>query len=215
MKYLLALIFISLLSGNLFPQQGKLSKAINYLSAYIASDKFEELSLRNNDLALVDSIYLEALRYNNYDFSETLFSLTFTAIPYKVVPIILPVLNVVIKYPLVSAGDSIFYKKNKNLPSQLYYDTPQNSYGDRDKLAHFFGSSFISYNSHLFDLGDLIGYFVEVFEEDFKVQSSIDARDLATNKLGNIFGNLLKTNPKILPSRVMLIPTLFRISINL
>ena len=150
---------------------------------------------------------------NNY--SEALFALTFAAVPYKFVPIQIPILKFVFNYPLVSANDSVFNLKDRNLPKYLFFDSPSNNYGDKDKVAHFFGSAFLSYSSNFFDLGDLIGYFVEVFEQDFKVQSSIDIRDLQTNALGNIFGLLLKKNKRVLPSSVMLIRSLFYIRYHL
>ena len=67
---------------------------------------------------------------------------------------------------------------------------PEIDYGDKDKLAHFFGSAFLSYESTIFDLGKLIGYFVEAFEESFKVQSTVDLRDLDVNEYGRLFGTL-------------------------
>jgi len=90
-----------------------------------------------------------------------------------------------------------------------------NNYGDKDKLAHFFGSAFLSYSSNYFDLGNAIGYLVEVFEESFKVQSSIDERDLITNKLGNLFGTVLKQNKNILPSQIIILRTLSNFSYSL
>jgi len=197
------------LSITLFPQQSQLSKGVNYISAFIASDYFKEISTSINDLTLVDSIYLKALSFNDYDYSETLLALSFATIPYKEVPIRIPLLNLIIYYPLTSAYDSVYQMKNKNLPKDIFFDTPENNFGDKDKLAHFFGAAFLSYNSLFFDLGDLFGYFVEAFEEDFKVQSSIDERDLITNNLGDNFGKLLKGNKKILPSRVLITHSLF------
>jgi hypothetical protein len=54
-------------------------------------------------------------------------------------------------------------------------------------------------------LGKLIGYFVEAFEESFKVQSSVDIRDLDVNDYGRLFGNLLQENKDLLPSQIFLI----------
>ncbi|MFO7445153.1 MAG: hypothetical protein R6W90_02255 [Ignavibacteriaceae bacterium] len=181
---------------------------MNYITEYIASGHFQDLKKDNNDLELADSLFLSAQKFYNGNISEALLALAFATVPYKKVPIELPVLKAVVKYPLVSHNDSMFLKKNDQLPSQLFFNTPQNNYGDRDKLAHFFGSAYISYQSNIFDLGNLIGYFVEVFEESFKVQSKLDTRDLETNELGNIFGEMLKKNQYILPSRVLLLPTL-------
>jgi hypothetical protein len=207
MRLILFLTFIAVFKVSLFPQQSTLSKGVNYLSEFIASDYFLNLKNSNNDLELTDSLFLRAVKFENNNYSEALLALTFATVPYKEVPIKFPFVGI-LNYPLISANDSVFHLKDKNLPKDLFFDTPIDNYGDKDKLAHFFGSAFISYASNVFDLGDLIGYFVEVFEQTFKVQSSIDQRDLRTNKLGNIFGNILKENKNALPSQVMLIKSL-------
>ncbi len=194
-----------------YPQQSQLSRNVNHLSEFIASDYFLSLNENHYELELVDSIYLHALHYHNYQFSETLLSLTFATIPYKVVPIKIPLFGWIVNYPLIAHNDSVFHKKNENLPKYLLYDSPQTDYGDKDKLAHFFGNAFIAYNSPIFDFGLVIGYFVEVFEEKFKVQSKIDERDLYVNYLGNLFGKELLKNKGIMPSRFFLIPVLFNV----
>ena len=203
---LFLLLFLSIQSYG-YPQQSKLSKGVNYISEFIASDYFKKLSKSNSDLALVDTIYLRAVHFKNYDYSEALLALTFAAIPYRKVLIRIPLLNIIVKYPLTSACDSVFRIKNENLPKELYFDTPKGNFGDKDKLAHFFGSAYISYSSKIFDLGNLIGYFVEQFEKHFKVQSGVDPRDMMTNELGQIFGRVLKNNKSILPSQVFIIHT--------
>ncbi len=209
------LITIELYPAAVFGQQSRLSQNVNYITEFIASDYFKNLSKTNSDLALVDTIYLRAVHKTDGNYDEAFLALTFAAVPYRKVPIQIPIIKTIVYYPLVSDADSIFLQKNKNLPKNLYFDTPQNSFGDKDKLAHFFGSAYISYSSHIFDLGNLIGYFVEVFEENFKVQSKIDNRDLQTNKLGNIFGDMLKKYKHLLPSRVLIFRTLQYLSFNL
>jgi len=213
----LAYLILLLIAFNnfSFPQQSSLSKSVNYLSQFIASVDFKNLKQNNNDLALTDTIYLRALQFSNQDYNEALLALTFATVPYKEVPLQFPLFNFILKYPLISAEDSVFQLKNKNLPKYFFFDSPQNDYGDKDKLAHFFGSAFTSYNSHIFDLGNLIGYFVEVFEEDFKVQSSIDERDLMVDNLGYIFGKILLNDKNILPSRIILSHLLFHVRIIL
>ena len=207
MRLTIILSFLFAFVINLYPQQSSLSEGVNYLSEFIASDYFNQLKKTNDDLELTDTLFLRAVKFKNFDYSEALLALTFATVPYNEVPIQFPLIGI-LDYPLVSANDSVFLQKNKNLPKDLFYDSPKDNFGDKDKLAHFFGSAFISYSSNIFDLGDLIGYFVEVFEQSFKVQSSIDQRDLRTNKLGNIFGEALKKNKNVLPSQIMLIKSL-------
>lgn len=201
-KFIFLIIFICI---SIFPQQSKLSKAVNYLSGYIASNSFLQLDQSTSHLNLVDSIYLKAVKFYDEDYTEALLALTFTTVPYRKVPITLPLINVDIHYPLISADLDIYVLKNQNLPSKLFYDSPQNNYGDKDKLAHFFGNSFIGYAEPVFDLADVFGYFVEAFEEDFKAQSKVDFRDMNVNWYGKLFGDLLEKNKNILPSQVMLI----------
>jgi hypothetical protein len=203
-----SILITIILTTLIFPQQSKLSKTVNYLSDFIASDYFVDLKETNSDLALVDSIYLRAISFTEKDYSEALLALTFATIPYKKVPILIPIIKEVIYYPLTAADDSTFNLKNKNLPRYLFYDSPKTNHGDVDKLAHFFGNSFIGYSENIFDLSSLIGYFVESFEESFKVQSKVDYRDLDVNWYGDLFGKLLKGNEKLLPSQIMLIRSL-------
>ncbi len=193
---------------TIFAQQSELSRTVNYLSDFIGSEYFRNLKTKNNDLALVDTLFKRSLIFRHNDYSEALLSLTFATIPYNEVPIQIPLIHIIVNFPLISASDSVFLAKNRNLPKDLFFDTPKDKFGDKDKLAHFFGSAFLAYNSSIFDLGDLIGYFVEVFEEEFKVQSKIDNRDLMTNKLGYIFGAALKRNKFIHPSDAFLLRTL-------
>ena len=214
MLTLFFIVFIVFTSSS-FPQQSKLSKSVNNISEFIASNEFLILKEKLGELSTVDSIYSEALKLYDNDHSEALLTLTFATVPYKEVPIQIPLFKTILIYPLISASDSIFNHKNENLPRYLFFDSPDNNYGDKDKLAHFFGSAFISYSSNIFDLGNPISYFVEVFEESFKLQSSIDERDLMTNKLGNTFGKLLKQNKNILPSQIIILRTLSNFSYNL
>jgi hypothetical protein len=204
-------LIIILLPVLVFPQVKHLFCAVDSLSKYIAVKKYNEL----NDLYAVDSIYLHAKDQLKGDLSETLLSLTFATVPYNIVPIRLPVIHIKIYLPLISSADSIFKLKNHNLPTRLYFDSPDGNFGDRDKNAHFFGSAFVSYSSNIFDLGDLIGYFVEVFEESFEAQNKVDPRDMQTNLLGNLFGKIIKKHKNVLPSQVLILKSLYQIRMNL
>jgi hypothetical protein len=192
----------------IFSQQSNLSKGVNYLSEFIASDHYKSLKNRNSDLDLVDSIYLYAINFYEYDYQEALLALTFTTIPYREVPLVIPLINTKIYYPLIAANDSISNLKNQHLPGKLFFDSPDNKYGDKDKLAHFFGNGFIGYAESILNLADVFGYFVESFEEDFKAQSKVDYRDMDVNWYGVLFGDMLETNKKVLPSQIMIVRSL-------
>jgi hypothetical protein len=202
------LILIFVLSSSIYPQQSELSKGVNYLSEFIASDYFLQLKKDNTDTALVDSIYIRAINFYEKDYQEALLALTFTTIPYSRVPLVIPLLKIRLYYPLISASDSISNLKNQNLPNKLFFDSPDNEYGDKDKLAHFFGNAFIGYAENILKLADVFGYFVEAFEEDFKAQSEVDFRDVDVNWYGVLFGETLELNKEVLPSQIMAIRSL-------
>ena len=202
------LFIIFILCCPIFAQQSELSKGVNYLSEFIASDYYKELKNQNSDLSVIDTIYLRALNFYNYDYQEALLALTFTTIPYRRVPFVIPLIKARIYYPLISANDSISNLKNQNLPAKFFYDTPDNDYGDKDKLAHFFGNGFIGYAESILDLADVFGYFVETFEEAFKAQSKVDYRDMDVNWYGVLFGDMLEIDKRVLPSQIMIIRSL-------
>ena len=199
------LFLLLLFSVNLIPQQSYLSKTVNHISSYIASEEFLQLKNKIGDASAVDSIFIDATKYTEGNISDALLALMLATVPYIEVPIQIPLFNSTLYYPLTSAEEKIFLSKNENLPRYLFFDSPTHKYGDKDKLAHFFGSAFLSNESNIFDIGKLIGYFVEAFEESFKVQSSVDIRDLDVNEYGRLFGKLLKENKDLLPSEIFLL----------
>lgn len=183
-----------------YPQHSSTFERVDSLTKFIASDYFFSLKNHCGDIDLVDTIYLHSLKINDGDISEALLIAVFATIPYKVIPITLPFFKIPIDIPLVSSDSILYLKKNSNLPKKLLYDSPAGEHGDKDKIAHFFGNAFLEFNSRVMDLTDAIGYFVEVFEEEFIGQTKIDFRDLRANKLGKMFGKELKNNSSALPS---------------
>jgi hypothetical protein len=188
-------------------QVTRLGKNVLKLSEYISSNHYAKL--KGSDLDRLDSLYLESLKITKSNYSESMLALTFAAIPYKVVPLKLPITKIRVNVPLISANDSIFRLKNSNLPGKLLYDSPHTNFGDKDKIAHFFGNAFLGYNTGIFDITKFLGIFVEDFEKGFKVESNVDPRDLEVNKLGFIFGKAVKKYNKLLPSQVFLIYLIF------
>jgi hypothetical protein len=203
------IILIILFPFLVKPQVHHLFYTVDSISRQIAARQLYD----TEDLFEVDSMYMKARDLNKGDLAETFLSLTFAVIPYNKVPIRLPLIHTLVVFPLISSVDSIFRLKNRKLPSHLFFDTPKE--GDNDKNAHFFGSAFISYSSNIFDLGDVIGYFVEVFEASFEVQNQVDPRDMEANTLGQTFGRIIKKHKDVLPSQVMILKTLYHIRMNL
>ena len=195
-KFVLILTFV--LNVNFSnAQRSQLSNNVQQISEFIASDTFLSLKEEEGELRSIDTLYLMSLTLTQNNIQEALLALTFAVVPYKHVPI---QFLVKIDYPLLSADDSIYKKKNRNLPKNFLEDSPTNDFGDKDKLAHFFGNAFVAYISEVFDLTTAIGYFVEVFEENFTPENHIDLRDLKVNKLGEAFGKSLKKDQTLLPS---------------
>lgn len=201
--YLRILLLILIFNIVIKPQNSLLYKNVEMISSFIASEDFKDLQHNFSDLQLIDSLYKYSLKLKDNDAAEALLVLTFGTIPYRSVPVKLPLFLIKIDIPLISVCDSVFKKKVEQTPKKILIDSPQNDFGDKDKLAHFFGNAFLSYHSFLFEFTNLFGYFVEAFEETFQI-SRIDERDLLVNKLGQIFGKMLKNDPSILPSKIFL-----------
>lgn len=182
-------------------QQSELSERIFHLSEVIASRT--DSGSFNSDLYFVDSVFNEALLVCNGDYSEALLALTFSFLPYNEVPLQSPVLKYKIRIPVYSAPLDLYLKKNPKIPRYFFYDSPNTKYADEDKLAHFFGSAFLSYSLKNDYVCMAVGYFVEIFEAAFKVEGGADFRDLTTNKLGIAYGLALKNNHSLPPSSVI------------
>ncbi len=194
--YLIVHLFVF---ANIGFCQSKLFKSVDTVSKYIANSSTYPLSSYPENFSFADSIYLLALKYCDSDYSEALLSSCFAVLPYNKVPIKIPILGLRYDFPLVSSDAETFVRKNNNIPKILFLDTPNSKFGDKDKLAHFFGAAFISYNTNSIVLTNYIGYLVEVFEEVF-VAELVDNRDIRTNYFGACFGRELRRNPQILPS---------------
>jgi hypothetical protein len=198
----LFIVFLILIS-TIHAQVTKLGTSVKYLSDFIASKEFANQKLKLNDYQQVDLLFKKAMIESDDDIGDALFNLTFTLIPYDHIPVVTPIFKLPVNVSLPHSVDSIFNLKNKNLPKNLFYDSPQTEFGDKDKLAHFFGSAYLAYGSKWFDFTQIIGIFVEDFEERFYIQSKVDLRDIRADNLGNIFGKTLKKNKDLLPSQIL------------
>jgi len=215
-KFILPILFFLLLP-NSTSAQNKYNKnfygGLFYLSEYIASDEFIELK-NNNDLVQIDSLYSKALKFFDYDISESLLCLTFACLPYNKIKVRMPFKSQII-IPLPSPPQNIFNKRLNNLPSNIFFDSPNNNFGDKDKLSHFFGNAFLRYNFGLFNLSKFIGIFVENIEEAIFIEGGFDKRDIIANHLGELFGYSLRRNNDTLPSEVLKIYQLLFFRFNL
>jgi len=217
MKVLIGILLFSyMLPMDIMSQRNTPSfeDGVNYISVYVASEVFIKLSKDNSDKYLVDHLYKYALTFYNDNISEALLALTFATLPFNKMPITIPIINVRIPLKLPAVNEELFQIKKKNLPGIIYFDSPKTGGQDKDKVAHFFGNAFIAYNISFLNASKILGILVELFESSFKVSGGVDFRDLQTNGLGELFGNLLIKNKKILPSEVFNIYSLFFFSYN-
>ncbi len=173
-----------------------------YLTEYMTSDEYKQFSNLHDDLESVNNVYEKALSFFDGDYSETFFCLTFVFIPYNHISVKLPLIGI-IKFPLPSPPQSVFTAKVENTPKHLFFDSPNNNFGDKDKLAHFFANAFLRYNVSIFNLSEFLGIFVEYFEQGFFLQGGFDRRDLVANHLGELFAVMVQKNPDAKPSEAL------------
>lgn len=206
MKYPLSIsffLFFHMFSADMFYSQSgdKLTDGLYHLAEYIVSDEMSDSAKVLTQLELIDLIYKESIIYFDGDISEALLCMTFVSLPFKEMPLVLPIINSEINFPLPSVEEPLNTFKNSNLPSNYLYQSPISKNSDKDKTAHFFGNAYLSYSVTFLNLSDFLGGIVELFEAAFKVNGFLDDEDLMINELGSKFGKYLREEPKVLPSR--------------
>ena len=145
MKYLI-IVFTLITFQNTFTQQSQISKAVNHISSYIASEEFLQLKNKIGDVSAVDSIFIDATKCTEGNISEALLALMLATVPYNEVPIQIPLFNSTVNFPLTSAGGEIFLSKNENLPRYLFFDSPQINMGTKINLHIFLEVLFFQMN---------------------------------------------------------------------
>jgi len=196
---LISLAFSKSINGQIFVEKD-LEESINYLVNFVNSDKFMELKENNSDLSLIDTIYLRAIQFNNYDYAEALLALTFVTLPFQNMPLNIPYTKIIFDVKLPAGAEEEVPTKIENLPKNIFIDSPKSNFGDKDKVAHFFGNAYLAHSVTFFNLSKFLSIFVELFEDAFKIKGGIDNRDIVANQLGYIFGTELLNNPSALPS---------------
>ncbi len=184
-----------------------------FLSNYIASEEFAQYSKNHHDLESVDHIYLKALKFFDGDKLEAFFCLTFAFLPYNHIQMKLPLIGAQIRIPLPSPPKKVFTEKLKNTPKKLFSDSPNNDFGDKDKLAHFFGNAFLKYGVSFFNLSEFLGIFVEYFEQGLFMQGGFDRKDLIVNHLGALFAVMARTDAGAKPSDALKVYELLKLRI--
>lgn len=196
---LILLILNSSITAQIFIEKN-LEESVNYLVDFINSEDFSKLKKHNSDLDLVDTLFLRAVKFYNYDYSEALLALTFVTLPFQNMPLHIPYTKIIFNLKLPSGDDEHILTKIKNLPKNIFIDSPKTNFGDKDKIAHFFGNAYLAYSVRIFNISKFLSIFVELFEDAFKVEGGIDNKDFVANHLGYLFGKELLNNPHSLPS---------------
>lgn len=173
-----------------------------YLSEYIASEEFNSQKGNEDDLKLVDHLFRKAVEFYDRDISEALLALTFACLPFNHIKVQF-LFGIRFNIPLPSPPKKVFQKRLENLPSRLFFDSPNSNFGDKDKLSHFFGNAFLKYNFGFFNLSKFMGIFVENVEEGLFIEGGYSPRDIIVNNFGELFGRTLKQNKNILPSEIL------------
>ncbi|NOY07076.1 MAG: hypothetical protein GXO82_10700 [Chlorobi bacterium] len=171
---------------------------IHRLRSYIASDSFSPDSLRTSQRARIDSIFFTALRISEGSTLAALRIAAFATIPYYTFPAIIPLVRWVIWIPVTTESREEFEKRFRNLPTDFLSDSSPGN--DRDKLPHFFGSAFITCSTRDPVYAEMAGRIIEWLELAFKLEGSMDPRDIEVNAMGAEFGMALMQGRKMSPS---------------
>ena len=172
---------------------------------YIRDERFQVLRGRCGDMRAIDAIYLKSLKIADYNVARALFLSFMAVLEHRKIDINMPIFNS-LTLPLTFEEDSIFYSRIKNLPTQVYPDTPAGSNGDNDKLQHFFGSAYLAFASESPGLTRTAGDFIEWLETKIIVGGTDDPRDKRANKQGQSFGRDLLVVKTLLPSDYLTFP---------
>lgn len=175
------------------------------LRHYVRDPRFAELMKRCGDIRATDAIYLRALKIADYNIMRGLLLSMMAVLEHQNIEFRMPILKA-LSVPLSFEEDSLFQQRVRNLPRQLYDDTPAIAMGDRDKLQHFFASAYIAYASETPELASGAGAAVEWGEAQFVVGGADDPRDERANKQGELFGRDLIAVKNLLPSDYLLLP---------
>ncbi len=154
---------------------------------------------RDEELQHVDMIYLKAMELSNDQISTALLAASIALLNRTDITPTIPLLGIV-KLPLPAEDSADAIARIDKLPRYIFPDSPQDKLGDSDKLVHFFGSAYLTYETGARPIPEAIGQFVEKGEVALKLDTAADPRDVFTNRLGQEFGRALSDGRNVLPS---------------
>ena len=176
-----------------------------HVREYIRDGRFQVLRNRCGDMRTIDAIYLKSLKIADFNIARALFLSFMAVLEHRKVDVKMPIFNS-LALPLTFEEDSVFSARIKNLPTQVYPDSPIGPNGDNDKLQHFFGSAYLVFASESPGLTHATGDFVEWLEAKIIVGGTDDPRDKRANKQGKGFGRDLLVVKTLLPSDYLTFP---------
>ena len=154
---------------------------------------------RDEELQHVDMIYLKAMELSNDQISTALLAASIALLNRTDITPTIPLLGIV-KLPLPAEDSADAIARIDKLQRYIFPDSPQDKWGDSDKLVLFFGSAYLTYETGARPIPEAIGQFVEKGEVALKLDTAADPRDVFTNRLGQEFGRALSDGRNVLPS---------------
>jgi hypothetical protein len=180
--------------------------SVQELKTLLRGEEFQHIRERWGDRYAVDVAFrwAEQLCWNNR--AVSLFAVFLAMMDHRNVGFRVPLLGPILWLPLSGEFPEEFTERIRALPTHLFPDSPPGTYGDRDKLQHFFGSAFLSYVFGSSAPAKRIGDFIEWGEDAFVVEGTYDLRDLEANERGRRFAARLREDREALPSAEMHAP---------
>ncbi|HEY9164860.1 MAG TPA: hypothetical protein VIS48_01730 [Candidatus Kryptonia bacterium] len=154
---------------------------------------------RLQELKNVDLIFVKAMEFSKKQIPTCLLAASIAVLNRTDIKPTFPLLGM-IRLPLPAEDSSDAAARIRNLPRYIFSDSPQDSFGDSDKLVHFFGSAYLSYATGTNQVPDAIGKWIEDGEVAFKLDTKVDPRDVFANELGQQFGVAISQGRDVLPS---------------
>lgn len=171
------------------------------LKWFIRSKTFRRIRERFGDPRAIDAIFIRAMQMTNNNTAVSLFLATIACMDHQIIGLKVPIFALYL--PLSNESEQEFNRRVSNLPRKLYEDSPMTSSGDRDKLQHLFGSTFLTFIFESRQPAERIGDFVEQGEDAFIVDGVLDERDMRANRQGQEFGLALLDDNHRLPSEFL------------
>ncbi len=173
------------------------------LKEFVTGSDFLRYRRANGDRAAVDTLYRRALRLSWDNTAEALWISLMATMEHRWVDVRIPLIGLIIPFPLTSEFGDEFAARVKALPSKLYDDSPRTPFGDKDKLQHFFGSAFLAYVMESGNAVDRLGELIEWGESRFVPGEEEDLRDMRANRQGQEFARALLAGLAVKPSDFM------------